>query len=199
MKTLHPIAKVVDLFRSLPGVGPRMAERMAYYLIKSPADFTKNLSEAIITLNEVIHYCSVCTNFTDKEICEICSDSSRDKSTICVVEDVQGLLAIEKASHFSGLYHVLHGCLAPLEGIGPNDLTMSRLTQRVKNGDAEELILATNATVEGEATATYIHHILKSFKIRITRIAQGIPRGGDLEYTDGITLKQAFEGRKEMI
>lgn len=198
MKTLNPIGKVIDLLKSLPGVGPRMAERLAYFIIKNPPEFSQNIAESIINMRNSIGYCDTCKNFTESKVCEICSDPSRSGENICVVEDVQDLLAIEKTRCFTGTYHVLHGSLSPLDGIGPEDLTILSLIERIKGGRTKEIIIATNLTVEGEATAAYIFQLIRSFNIMVTRIAQGVPRGSDLEYVDGGTLKRAFEGRKEM-
>jgi len=198
VKTLDPIAAVAELFRSLPGIGPRMAERIAYHIVKSPPAFTARLSDALQRMKETVQYCSVCSNFTEQEVCTICTNPAREQSLICVVEDVQDMRSIEATHYFTGVFHILHGSLSPLEGIGPQDLTIDTLLDRIKKDTIAEIILATNPTVEGEATATYIYHILKPFDIKITRIAQGIPRGGNLEYTDGHTLKKAFEGRVAM-
>lgn len=198
MKALNPIAAVAELFRALPGVGPRMAERIAYHIVKSPPSYAARLAHALTHMKETIRYCSICSNFTEADLCDICRNPARDRTVICIVEDVHDMRSIESMRYFDGVFHILHGSLSPLEGIGPQDLTIAALLERIKTTRVRELILATNPTVEGEATATYIYQIAKPCGVRITRIAQGVPRGGDLEYTDGLTLKRAFEGRTEM-
>lgn len=190
------ISRLIDELNKLPGVGPKTAQRLAYYLINSPKEYVKSLSDAMLNAKSTLKYCSVCMNITDGDICSICSDDSRDKSTICVVEDPRDVVAMEKTRSYKGLYHVLHGVISPMDGIGPEQLKIKELLNRV-NG-TKEVIIATNPDVEGEATALYIARLLKPFGIKVTRIAHGIPVGGDLEYADEITLLKAMEGRREI-
>jgi len=196
---LTPIAEMIDYFKSLPGVGPRMAERMAYRIIKSSPEFVKGFAQSLVELKETVGYCQSCHNVSMGPVCAVCEDGDRDQDLICVVEDVQDLLAIARVQAYRGVFHVLHGSLSPLDGVGPDDLTIEPLVVRLGGAPSvREVIIATNPTVEGEATATYIAQRLRPRGVRVTRIAQGIPRGGDLEYADGYTLQKAFEGRTEL-
>ncbi len=191
------VEKLVNALSRLPGIGPKTAQRLAFYIIKSPEDEAFELSRFIQDARESIHYCKTCGNFTDKEVCSICSSHVRDHTTICVVENPQDITAIESWGEYNGLYHVLMGSLSPLDGIGPEDLNISKLVERLKNSSAKEVILATDPNVEGEATAAYIKEILKDSPVKITMLAHGIPVGGNLEYADGVTLGKAMEGRRE--
>jgi recombination protein RecR len=178
-------------------IGPKTAQRLAFHIIKTPKNEVFELSEALSTAKEKISHCKICSNLTDKEVCSICTSTRRDNTTICVVENPQDIIAIESAGVHNGLYHVLMGSLSPLDGIGPEELKMQELVNRVKESNIKEIIIATDPNVEGEATAAYIKEILKDLSVKITRLAHGIPMGGNLEYADGVTLGKAIEGRRE--
>lgn len=193
----EPLGHLIDELSRLPGIGPKTAQRLAFYILKMPKDRVANLSEAITRARESIIYCSVCGNFTDTDPCGICRASYRDRTTIMVVEDPRDVVALEKTRDYKGLYHVLHGAISPLEGIGPDDIKIKELLSRINSG-VKEIILATNPDVEGEATAMYIARLLKPMGVKVTRIAHGIPVGGDLEYADEVTLTRALEGRREI-
>lgn len=186
-----------DLSR-LPGVGSKTAQRLAYHIINMPQEQVKSLARSIYEIKAKIKYCSVCGDFTDQEPCAICSNKQRNQSIICVVKDPRDVVALERTRNFMGLYHVLHGTISPMEGIGPDDIRIKELLVRIKEGQVKEVIMATNPDIEGEATAMYISRLLKPFEIRVTRIAHGIPVGGDLEYADEVTLSKALEGRREL-
>jgi len=191
------IEKVIEEFSRLPGIGPKSAERLTFYLLKKPAEDVERFGDAVKKLKEGIKYCGICKNLTTEDICPICSSENRDKNTLCVVEDSLDLIALEKTGVFRGVYHVLHGLISPVEGIGPDELTIAELIERLKKSDIKELIIALNPSMEGEATAAYLTRYIKPLDIKITRIARGIPVGGDLEYADSQTLKRAMEGRME--
>jgi len=191
------IQRAIEEFSKLPGIGSKTAERLVFHLLKKTEADVAELGEAILSLKKEIRYCDVCKNLTTDEICEICRSDGRSKETICVVEDSLDLMAIEKANEYRGLYHVLHGIISPVDGIGPDELTIAELIARAKKGDVKELIFALNPSMEGEATAAYITRYIKPLNIKITRIARGIPVGGNLEYADSQTLKRALEGRME--
>jgi len=193
-----PIAKLIEAFSRLPGVGRKTAQRLAFHVINMNIEDVKDLSDAIYQAKESVKYCHKCCNLTDKEVCNICSDNKRNPLTICVVEDPRDVVAMERTREFKGVYHVLHGAISPLEGKGPEQIKIKELLVRIKDNDIEEVILATNLNIEGEATAMYISKILKPIGIKVTRIAHGIPIGGDLEYADEITLTKALEGRREV-
>ena len=197
MKIPKSVASLIEAFEQLPGIGPKTAARLTYYLLHAPDVLSEKLSEALGDLKKRTRICSICQNITEIDPCDICSDDTRDKSVICVVEDPLDVWAIEKSGSFGGLYHVLHGVIAPLENIGPEELKIRELLPRLKNGKIQELILATNPSMEGEATAMYIQRLIMPLKIKITRIARGIPIGAELEYADEVTVRRAFEGRKE--
>jgi recombination protein RecR len=184
--------------QKLPGVGPKTAQRLTFFLLKRPAGEVRELADALTQLKERIVHCSVCFNVTENDPCRICRDPGRDSRALCIVEEPNDLLAIERTGEFRGRYHVLLGALSPLDGIGPEDLKVRELLTRLEAGPVAEIILATNPSVEGEATAIYLAKLLKPFGVRITRIARGLPVGGDLEYADEVTLSKALEGRKEM-
>jgi recombination protein RecR len=191
---------LIEAFSRLPGIGPKTASRLTYYLIRVSADESKELSEALRELKEGTTFCSNCFNITSVNLdpCEICSDHQRETKVLCVVEEPLDVLAIERTGKFSGRYHVLHGAISPVEGVGPEDLRIDELIARLESDSVEEVILATNPTLEGEATAMFLKHRFEGRSIRLTRLARGLPSGGDLEYADPVTLTQALEGRQEM-
>ena len=191
------IEKTIEEFSKLPGIGPKSAERLTFYLLRKPDVDVEQFGETIKKLKEGIKYCEVCKNLATEDKCSICDDQSRDQFTICIVEDPLDLIALEKANEYKGVYHVLHGLISPVEGIGPDELTIAELIERVKKGGIKEVIIALNPSMEGEATAAYITRYIKPLEVKITRIARGIPVGGDLEYADSQTLKRALEGRTE--
>lgn len=185
---------LIEKFESLPGIGHKSAQRLAYHIIDLSKDDAESFADAIVSAHDKIRYCNVCCNLTDGELCPICRNSARDNSVICVVEDTRDVFALERINNFNGVYHVLHGAISPLGGIGPDQLKIPELLNRLEN--TEEIIMATNPTVEGEATALYIAKLLKPLGIKVTRLAYGIPVGGDLEYADEVTLSRAMEGRQ---
>jgi recombination protein RecR len=182
----------------LPGIGRKTALRLTYHLLKQPPEQTRKLADALTTLSERIHPCSVCFNLTEEETCAICRDVRRDSAVICAVEESSDIGAIERAGEFRGVYHVLGGRLSPLDGVGPEDLKIPQLEKRVAGGDVREVIIATNPSIEGEATALYVQRKLSPYSLTISRIARGLPVGGDLEYADGVTIAQALSARREM-
>ena len=182
----------------LPGIGRKTALRLTYHLLKQSSDQTRRLAEALLVLGERVHPCARCYNLTEQELCDICRDARRDGAVICAVEEASDIGAIERAGEFRGQYHVLGGRLSPLDGVTPDDLTIPQLVQRVAAGDVREVILATNPSLEGEATALYVQRQLASYSLSITRIARGLPVGGDLEYADGVTIAQALSARRAM-
>ena len=192
-----PVAALIEEFSKLPGVGVKTAQRLTFFLLRSPADQARRLSEAIMRVKESIIYCSRCFNITEADPCLICSNTSRDQEMICVVEEPLDVLALEKTGVYKGLYHVLHGALSPVEGIGPKDLRIEELLKRVQGGTVREIIMATNPNFEGEYTASYLQKELKPFSVKVTGLARGLPLGGDLEYSDEGTLSRALEGRRE--
>jgi len=193
-----PVAKLIEEFEKLPGIGHKTAQRLAFHVLNLPQEKTDSLANAIKEAKAKIKYCSICSNLTDTDPCGICRSASRDSSVICVVEDPRDVVAMEKIREFKGLYHVLHGAISPMEGIGPEDIKIKELLARLKDGNVKEVILATNPNIEGEATAMYISKLLKPLGIKVTRIAHGIPVGGDLGYADEVTLAKALEGRREI-
>ncbi|HEX8227832.1 MAG TPA: recombination mediator RecR [Chloroflexia bacterium] len=196
--SVEPVARLIDELNKLPGIGPKSAARLAFYLLKSPKEQTEALAEAITEMKERIVFCSVCFNITEQDPCTICEDSGRDRTKICVVQEPLDVMAIERTNDFKGLYHVLHGALNYMEGVTPQQLKIDELLKRTEHKEVEEVILATNATTEGDATAMYINRMLAKQGVRTTRIARGLPMGGDLEYADEVTLSRALEGRREM-
>jgi recombination protein RecR len=194
----EPVARLIEALQRLPGIGPKTAQRLAFFLLKRPSDEVTALADSITQLKARIVNCRVCFNVTEDDPCRICSDPARNTRALCVVEEPNDLLAIERTREFRGRYHVLLGALSPLDGIGPEDLKVRELLSRLEQEPVDEIILATNPSVEGEATAIFLGKLLKPFTTRITRIARGLPVGGDLEYADEVTLSKAFEGRKEM-
>jgi recombination protein RecR len=193
-----PVAKLIEEFEKLPGIGHKTAQRLAFHVLNLPSEKTDNLANAIRDAKLKTRYCSICYNLTEADPCNVCSNVKRDMSTICVVEDPRDVVALERIREFKGVYHVLHGAISPMEGIGPEDIKIRELIQRIRETDIREVILATNPNVEGEATAMYISKLLKPAGIKTTRIAHGIPVGGDLEYADEVTLAKAMEGRREI-
>jgi recombination protein RecR len=192
-----PVARLIDELRKLPGIGPKSAQRIAFHLMRGSRDDATRLSEAVGTLLDGIRTCDLCHAVTDQERCSICADPARSAKVLCVVEEPHDLIAIEKTRDFRGRYHVLHGALSPLQGVGPDELRIEGLLERVREGEVEEVILATSPTVEGEATAVYLARLLKPLEVRVTRIAMGVPVGSDLEWADEVTMAKALEGRRE--
>lgn len=192
------IEKLIESFEKLPSIGHKTAQRLAFYMLDLSEQEAKEFTDSIINAKRNLHFCSKCFNISDTDPCNICSNPKRDSSLICVVEDVRDVIAMERTHEFNGLYHVLHGSISPMNGIGPDDIKIRELLARLLDGNVKEIILATNPRVEGEATSMYISKIIKPMGIKVTRIARGIPVGGDLEYTDEITLTKALEGRSEM-
>lgn len=193
-----PLVRLIEQFEQLPGIGKKTAQRLAFYVLNMPKQKAELFASAIVEAHEKIHKCAICQNLTDEEFCPICSDTTRDRGTICVVEDPKDMLAFERTKEYNGLYHVLHGLISPMDSIGPDQIYIRELLQRVQKGGVQEVIMATNPTVEGEATAMYIAKLLKPFGVKVTRLAFGIPVGGDLEYADEVTLYRALEGRSEI-
>ena len=198
MSQPEPLVRLIEELKKLPGIGAKSAGRLAFHILRTPRDETERLCDAVRDVKEHVTYCSVCNHITDVDPCGICSDPRRQRRIICVVEEPQNVGAIEKTREFKGLYHVLMGALSPLQGVGPDDLKIRGLLERVSAGGVEEVILATNPTVEGEATAIYLARLLKPLGVRVTRIATGIPVGSDLEYADEVTMGKAMEGRREV-
>ena len=194
----EPVSRLIDALQRLPGIGPKTAQRLTFFLLKRPADEVRELSSALTAVKDAIIYCSTCFNVTDIDPCRLCADPARDDKTLCVVEEPNDLLAMERTGEYRGRYHVLLGALSPLDGIGPDDLKVRELLLRLEAGAVLEVILATNPNVEGEATALYLAKLLRPLGVRLTRIARGLPVGGDLEYADQVTLSKALEGRREM-
>ncbi len=192
------VAKLISELSRLPGVGNKTAQRLAFYILDAPPQQAENLARSIVIARRNIKNCSVCCNMTDTDPCRICSNNGRDKSTICVLESPRDVVAMEKTREYKGLYHVLHGAISPMEDIGPDDIRIKELLLRLQDEVVKEVILATNPTIEGEATAMYISKLLKPLGVKTTRIAHGIPVGGDLEYADEVTLVKAMEGRREI-
>lgn len=196
--TAAPVARLIEAFHKLPGIGPKSAQRLTYYLLRVPEEQARALSQAIIDLKEKITLCSVCQNVTEVDPCGICSDPGREQSTICVVEEPLDILALERSRGFRGLYHVLHGVVSPMDGVGPEDLKLDELVARLGNGTVHEVIMATNPNLEGEATAMYVSRLLQPMGIRVTRLARGLPTGADLEYADDVTLARSLEHRQDV-
>jgi len=194
----EPLTELIEQLRKLPGIGAKGAQRLAFHILKTPREDAERLCDAILGVKERVTYCSVCNNITDIDPCIFCTSPSRDQRVICVVEEAQNVSVVEKTGGFKGAYHVLMGVLSPLHGVGPDDLKIKGLLNRVADGRAEEVILATSPTVEGEATALYLARLLKPLGVRVTRIAMGIPVGSDIEYADEITMTRAMEGRREV-
>ncbi len=193
-----PVEKLIEQFELLPGIGYKPAQRLAFFVLDLPKDQAEEFAKAILDAKQTVHTCKVCQNLTDGEICSICSDPMRDKGLICVVTDPKDVVALERTREYKGLYHVLHGVISPLNGIGPDQLRIKELLQRVADEDIREVIMATNPDTEGEATAMYLSRLLKPFGVAVTRLAYGVPVGGHLEYADEVTLTRALEGRTQL-
>ena len=198
MADVEAISRLVNQLSKLPGIGKKTAQRLAYHIISQPEDQVKELAVAIYNGKKQVHFCPVCGNFTDVDPCAICSDPNRRKDVICVVKDPRDVNAMERMRDYNGLYHVLHGVISPMDGVGPDDIRIRELMERLSSGEVKEVVLATNPDVEGEATAAYISRLIKPMGVRVTRIAHGVPVGGELEYTDEVTLTMAFNGRIEL-
>ncbi|HVP05601.1 MAG TPA: recombination mediator RecR [Dehalococcoidia bacterium] len=196
--TAAPLARLIEEFYKLPGIGPKSAQRLAYYLLRMPAAEAHSLAQAILEVKERVTLCSVCQNVTETDPCRICASLERDRTVICVVEEPLDILAIERSGSYKGQYHVLHGAISPMDGIGPEDLKIAELLGRMRSGEVTEVILATNPNLEGEATSMYLSRLISPLGVRVTRLARGLPVGGDLEYADDVTLARALEGRQEM-
>jgi recombination protein RecR len=194
----EPMTRLIDELKKLPGIGSKSAQRLAFHILRSSDDDAEALAAAVRDVKASLRLCSICNNITDVDPCVYCSSPTRNQRLVCVVEEPTNIAAIEKTKHFNGAYHVLHGSLSPLHGIGPEQLRINNLISRVESGDVDEVILATNPTVEGEATATYLSQQLRRQGVKITRIAMGIPVGSDIEYTDEVTMLKAMEGRREL-
>jgi recombination protein RecR len=193
-----PLARLIDELKRLPGIGQKSAQRIAFHLERGPRETAEHLAAAILEVKDKIRLCSVCQNLTEQDPCEYCSDPTRNRSVICVVETPYNVIGIEKTREFNGMYHVLHGALSPLQGIGPEQLKLKSLIDRLKTGEVKEIIAATNPNTEGEATAIYLARLIKPLGVRVTRIAMGIPVGSELEYADEVTMLKAMEGRREI-
>ncbi|HHO6496755.1 TPA: recombination mediator RecR [Staphylococcus aureus] len=194
----EPISKLIDSFMKLPGIGPKTAQRLAFHTLDMKEDDVVQFAKALVDVKRELTYCSVCSHITENDPCYICEDKQRDRSVICVVEDDKDVIAMEKMREYKGLYHVLHGSISPMDGIGPEDINIPSLIERLKNDEVSELILAMNPNLEGESTAMYISRLVKPIGIKVTRLAQGLSVGGDLEYADEVTLSKAIAGRTEM-
>jgi recombination protein RecR len=196
--TPEPVTKLIEAFAKLPGIGPKTASRLTFYLLRRPADESETLADALKGLKQRIVFCSICQNITEESPCAICRDQQRERTIICVVEEPLDVVAIDRTGEYRGLYHVLHGAISPVDGVGPEELRVNELMSRLRDGVVEEVLLATNPNLEGEATAMYLAQLMQPLGLRITRLARGLPVGGDLEYADSVTLGRALEGRREM-
>ena len=194
----EPLARLIQEFKRLPGIGQKSAQRLAFHLLRAPREDAERLAQSVLDVKDKLGICAVCNNISDGEICNYCRDPHRDHSVMCVVEEPHNILPIETTRQFEGVYHVLHGAISPLRGIGPEQLRIQSLLDRMKSGDTKEIILATNPTVEGEATAVYLSRLLKPLGLKVTRIAMGIPVGSDLEFADEVTMTKSLENRREM-
>ena len=194
----EPLARLINEFKRLPGIGQKSAQRMAFHVLRASREDADHLAQAVLDVKDKLVICSICNNISDAEICQFCRDSGRDPKIVCVVEEPHNIIGIETTRQFQGRYHVLHGALSPLRGIGPESLRIKSLVERIGNGEIQEVIVATNPTVEGEATAVYLARLLKPLGVKVTRIGMGIPVGSDLEFADEVTISKAMEGRREM-
>lgn len=197
-KFAEPMARLIDELKKLPGVGGKSAQRLAFHILRSSEDDAEALASAIRNLKEKLHLCSVCNNITDVDPCSYCASPTRNQRLICVVEEPTNIASVEKTRSYNGVYHVLHGALSPLHGVGPEQLRIASLLKRIQAGNVDEIIIATNPTIEGEATAVHLTHIIKPSGVKVTRIATGIPAGSDIEYADEVTMLKAIEGRREL-
>jgi recombination protein RecR len=194
----EPLERLINEFKHLPGIGQKSAQRLAFHVLRASRDDAERLARAILDVKDKLGLCRVCNNISDSELCNFCSDPHRDQRVLCVVEEPHNIMAIETTRQFSGVYHVLHGAISPLKGIGPEQLKLKSLVERIGGGQVEEIIVATNPTVEGEATAVYVSRLLKPLGVRVSRIGMGIPVGSDIEFADEVTISKALEGRREM-
>jgi recombination protein RecR len=197
-KFAEPMAQLIDELKKLPGVGSKSAQRMAFHILRSSPEDAAGLASAIHNLKEKLHLCSVCSNITDVDPCTYCSSATRNQRLVCVVEEPTNIAAVEKTRSYNGVYHVLHGAISPLQGVGPEQLRIPSLLKRIETGSVDEVIIATNSTIEGEATAVHLTHLIKRPGVKVTRIATGIPAGSDIEYADEVTMLKAMEGRREL-
>lgn len=198
MKIMNPVDRLVHELAKLPGVGERTATRLAFHILRQPREYALGLAQALTDVKRKVRLCSECMNLTESDPCATCGDPRRDSDVICVVEDPSDVMAVERSHAFRGRYHILHGAISPLDGVGPDDIKVAELIRRLEDGKVREVIIATNASVEGEATALYLSKLIKPTKVKLTRLASGIPVGGDLEYIDASTLSRAFEERREL-
>jgi recombination protein RecR len=198
MRYAPPIARLLEELERLPGIGPKSAQRIAYWLLSAEGADAQRLADAIVEVKRTIHFCPVCFNFAEGEVCEVCADTRRDATKICVVEEPRDLVAVDRTGEFRGTYHVLQGAISPIDGIGPERLRVRELIDRLASGEVTEVVIATNPNVEGETTALYLARLIKPLGVKVTRIASGLPVGGDLEYADEVTLGRALEARREM-
>jgi len=194
----EPLVRLIQEFKRLPGVGQKSAQRLAFHILRSDREVAARLAQALLDVKDKLGFCRTCNNVSDGELCPFCSDPHRDRSVICVVEEPHNILSIETTRQFNGLYHVLHGVISPLRGVGPDQLRIGGLLQRLESGEVQEIILATNPTVEGEATAAYLARLLKPLGVKVTRIAMGIPAGSDLEFADEVTMSKSLENRRPL-
>jgi recombination protein RecR len=194
----EPMARLIEELKKLPGVGSKSAQRLAFHILRSTDEDATALADAIRSCKEQLHLCSICNNITDVDPCTYCSNATRNQRLVCVVEEPTNISAIEKGKNYNGVYHVLHGTISPLHGVGPEHLRIANLVKRIDSGDVDEVILATNPTVEGEATAHYLSNVIRRPNLKVTRIATGIPAGADIEYADEVTILKAMEGRREL-
>lgn len=195
-RNVVPLANLIEQFERLPGIGHKSAQKLAFHILNMTDKQAKRFADTIMLAHEKIHRCSICCDLTDSDVCNICLDDKRDRTTICVVENSKDVIAIERTREYNGMYHVLHGSISPMNGIGPDEITIKELLNRLNNDEVQEIIMATNPTVEGEATAMYISRLIKPLGIKVSRLAYGVPVGADLEYADEITLTRAIEGRQ---
>ncbi len=196
--TAEPVARLIEEFHRLPGIGPKTAQRLAFYLLRSAPEQAQALADAILEMKDRVRFCSRCFHITEEDPCAICTSTERDRSVVCVVEEPLDVMALERTGEYAGLYHVLHGAISPVEGIGPDQLRIGELLERLRSDGVTEIILATNPNLEGEATAMYIAKLVQPLGVKVTRLARGLPMGSDLEYADEITLARAIQGRREM-
>ncbi len=194
----EPVGRLIEEFDKLPGIGPKMAQRLAYHMVRMPDESARSLADALVAVKDRIVLCSICYNITEQDPCRICSDPARDQSRICVVEEALDVMALERTGVYRGLFHVLHGAISPMNGVYPGDLKIEALLSRLRDGVVQEVVLATNPNMEGDATSMYIHNLLAPTDIRVTRPASGLPVGGDLEYADEVTLSRAMEARRDL-
>ena len=193
-----PLEELVDQFARLPGIGKKTAQRLSFFVLGLPEGEAEKFADAIVEAHKKIHSCKICQNLTDGEICSVCASGTRDRETICVVEDPRDVMAFERTGDYNGLYHVLHGVISPMDGVGPDDLRIKELLERIKTGEIEEIIIATNPNIEGETTAMYLSKLISPLGVRVTRLAYGVPVGADLEYADEVTLLRALDGRRDI-